>query len=759
MGNDVVEVLQEKIRNKNTRALGRIFSTDPRYKAFLQDVTPFLPEETNLMERLYCWHHQIAPIACKICGSVRKFKGFKVGYSCKSSCEYQLLRDSLFNRIPDPNIVNVQDVIKRFDAIDVKPAHVSKFIIKNDPILFVDMVALTSHLPKDCSVYERMYWIRNDLTEFPMCSCGKRVKFNVNSRSYVRFCSSKCMANDDEVIRKRIETSEQRFGKGNYNNREQAHRVLRNRSEEEVRSATEKGRSTRLERYGDEGYNNPDKIKQTNLERHGHEHAFQSEEVKQKIVDTKVERYGSGSYVNPEKAKTTKSERYGDARYNNMDQVKKTKLERYEDPFYNNSKQISETKQNHTEEQKDEINQKRIQTNIERFGSEHPQQNLIIRKKTEDTCLERYGSKTCLTLAKSVNIRIMNGRKRSYEYFKRFSHKVVPLFSLEEYFGNEVDPIYRWKCVLCENEFNDGYYDGRIPRCEICFPKMTTGSSQMERDVAECVRSLGFDSIKINRKNVISPLELDVYVPERKLAIEFDGLFWHGESRGMDPKYHLNKTIACEEKGIRLVHVFEDEWIDKELIVRSRLAHLLSKSSNVIYARKCQIIDVDSVTCSEFMDVNHIQGSSNDKIRYGLVHDDELVAVMTFSKPRFSKKYEWELVRYASILDTSVVGGAGKLFKHFVREHVPSSIISYADRRWSQGNLYEKIGFELSHVSSPGYWYIVDGIREHRVRYQKHKLKDKLDQFDPDLTEWQNMQVNGYDRVWDCGNYVFVWKS
>ena len=136
---------------------------------------------------------------------------------------------------------------------------------------------------------------------------------------------------------------------------------------------------------------------------------------------------------------------------------------------------------------------------------------------------------------------------------------------------------------------------------------------------------------------------------------------------------------------------------------------------------------------------------------------------MTIGKPRFSDKYDYELLRFCTLLNTNVVGGASKIFKYFLKTYSPKNIISYADRRWSEGDLYKILGFDFSHNSGPNFYYFKQNDSTEklfsRIAFQKHKLKDKLEDFDPKLSAWQNMQNHGYDRVWDCGNSVWVWSA
>lgn len=285
--------------------------------------------------------------------------------------------------------------------------------------------------------------------------------------------------------------------------------------------------------------------------------------------------------------------------------------------------------------------------------------------------------------------------------------------------------------------------------------------SQIERDFEEHIKSLWTGEIVFNTRNLIPPNEIDVYIPDLKLGIELNGIFWHSEFHAnRDKKYHLNKTEVCIEKDIQLIQIWENELLLKPKIVESRVKSMLGLNEK-IYARKCKIVEPDSTDSSEFLNNTHIQGNKASDIKIGLTYNDRLVAVMLFGKSRYAKKYEYELIRYSSLLNTNVVGGASKLLKYFKDVYMPTSIISYADRRWNSGKMYEILGLSFSHNSNPNYYYFFSNkplILYSRIAFQKHKLKDKLEVFDPRLSEWENMKANGYDRIWDCGNSVYIWE-
>jgi len=217
----------------------------------------------------------------------------------------------------------------------------------------------------------------------------------------------------------------------------------------------------------------------------------------------------------------------------------------------------------------------------------------------------------------------------------------------------------------------------------------------------------------------------------------------------------------CEKKGIQLIQIFEDEWLFKQDIVKSRLLNLLKLNKNKIYARKCVLKEITSKESKEFLNTNHIQGNVNSNIRLGLYYDDELVSIMTFGKLRKSmgystKKGSYEMLRFCNKLNTSVIGGADKLLQYFVKLYQPKEIITYADRRWSQGNLYDKLDFEFIYKTKPNYWYINDDKREYRFKYRKDVLVKKG--FDINKTEHQIMLERKIYRIYDCGANLYIKK-
>lgn len=327
-------------------------------------------------------------------------------------------------------------------------------------------------------------------------------------------------------------------------------------------------------------------------------------------------------------------------------------------------------------------------------------------------------------------------------------------YSNSEYFGIN-EPI----SILCNihGEFKQiASYHLSGNGCQQCAKEMTDSVS--EKELCDFIRN-NYDGITMqNYRSILSGnKELDIYLPSKKIAFEFDGLYWHNEKNQPSRSYHVNKTNECADKGIQLIHIFEDEWIYKKDIVKSRILHLLGKSHK-IYARKCDIREVNSSTARLFLNENHIQGFCGSTYRFGLYYNNELVSLMTFGSKRKnlgSKTINghYELLRFCNKLNTNVVGGASKLFKHFIKVVNPSNVISYADRRWSKGDLYEVLGFTLTHKSQPSYFYVINDKRENRFNYRKDVLI--REGYDSEKTEHQIMLDRGIYRIYDCGCLVY----
>jgi hypothetical protein len=333
---------------------------------------------------------------------------------------------------------------------------------------------------------------------------------------------------------------------------------------------------------------------------------------------------------------------------------------------------------------------------------------------------------------------------------------------------------YTYRCTKCNSTFMQSTYI--LPICPKCNPNCVSRAELIISNFLLTNNIIFKKGMIDSVSDIQNRVEIDFNLIEYNVGLELHGLVTHASSCNYDllndmfvakpAKYHLNKLESATTQNIDLLQFWNTEVYQKPEIVKSIILNRLNRTEYSAYARDCYVSVIDKHISDEFLISNHIQGTvANDTIRLGLFYkkNNNLVSVMTFGSSRFSE-HQWELYRFATILNSRVVGGASKLFKHFIRNYNPVSIVSYSDRRlFNNGKLYESLNFKLDHVSEPNYWYFKQTDSEqtaqlhHRVKFQKHKLYNVLESFDPKLTEWQNMENNGYLRVYDCGNKVYHW--
>lgn len=302
-----------------------------------------------------------------------------------------------------------------------------------------------------------------------------------------------------------------------------------------------------------------------------------------------------------------------------------------------------------------------------------------------------------------------------------------------------------------------GLLQGINTTCRICSP---SGTSKQEKELVTYIKSIYSGWVEENDRSILGGKELDIVLPDLGIAFEYNGTYWH--SSAVQPStYHQDKTNRVEEFGYQLIHILEWEWKYNTEVIKSRIRNLIGLSTR-LFARGLVVKSLGYLTTGAFLDNNHIQGRGiTTSKNYGLyAAEGDLVAVMTFATPRVpleSRIAEWELVRFCSKLNTTVVGGASKLLNAFVKECTPKSIMSYAARDWSRGTLYTMLGFIQVSTTRPGYTYYKGSNKYSRIKFQKHKLKELFPTaYSEDKTEFQIMEELGYLRVFDSGNLVFL---
>lgn len=480
------------------------------------------------------------------------------------------------------------------------------------------------------------------------------------------------------------------------------------------------------------------KIKQTFLKNYGVENPMRLGVLKNKQKQTCLKNYGvenpSQSNIVKKKKKQTCLNHHGVENPSQSAEVlekkRQTSLDNYGVSNPNKSKIV-----------RDKIKQ----TNIEKYGVVNPFQSELIKNKIKQINIDKYGTEY-LVQAHITNFDKWDGKDFNENHFLT-EEKYVKVKKMMEFFNISESTCYQHLTKMGIEH------------------KSRNGTSRYEQEILEFLQELDITNIIQNDRQLISPFELDFFLPDYEIAIEFDGVFWHSEQQGKDRNYHLNKTIACEGEGVQLIHIFENEWVNKNDIIKSILKAKLDKLEKLCGARQTVIKEITSKESTPFLNKNHRQGTCSSSLKLGAFYKEELVAVMTFSKPSIAKGRkdnnsltELELARFVSVLGYNIPGMASKFLAYFKNNYLFDNLLTFADRRYSDGTFYTKLGFQLTDTTTPCYWYFKNGSinLKHRFKFRKSELNKLLNKFNPDLTEYQNMIENGYDRIFDCGTHRFV---
>jgi hypothetical protein len=464
------------------------------------------------------------------------------------------------------------------------------------------------------------------------------------------------------------------------------------------------------------------------------------------------------------------------------------------------SNAVSMTKQQQTEIQKKETNRKRNQTNLKkygvanigqtdkakqkhkefydtnseiavenfkktmtrRYGVDNPSKLAHVQDKKRETNLKKYGVDNPMQNKDICKLSIKK-RKESFDPIADIERRYIKFIKMlknefgvkvniapKEYTGVACRPELEFVCLTCNHNFTKRFDYGAPPICKNCYPTITTFQSKEEIEVYDFVKSIAPNHIIVQRdRTTINPYELDIVLPELKIAIEYCGLYWHSEISGNKSwSYHSMKHKLATNRGYRLITIFSDEWNNKKDIVKSKLSSILGKSENYIGARQCETRIVSIEDSRSFYEKYHIQGSiKKTGTSIGLYYDNTLVAVGSFVR---KSETEAELVRYASSI--RVVAGLSKIIKYLERNFTYKSIVSFSDNRWSNGIMYYSCGFEQVHTVPPMQMYVKNDKRYHKLLFPKSRINPE----NLPLTEWQVMQNAGYDRIWDCGKIKFI---
>ena len=412
-------------------------------------------------------------------------------------------------------------------------------------------------------------------------------------------------------------------------------------------------------------------------------------------------------------------------------------------------------------------NDKRKTTCLVKYGSEYISQNKKIQEKIQQTCFQNHGVKN-------------PSQSKTLQTYKRISRLnnntfndiiVSEVWDSKEFWETEFIINSRFNLSKCLDFFKCAQSTAhkQLKKLNIQTNSFYF-SSIAENEIKEFLTDINYIS---GSRLIIKPYELDIFIPDKNIAIEYNGIYWHSyrginsitSKKQKDFKYckqrHVLKTELCKTKNIQLFHIFENEWNNpiKQNIWKSIINNALGRSIK-IGARKCQLKMVPKKDIRPFLEENHLQGYGNSPIAYGLYLENELVSIMTFAKGagRMDKNIDWELIRFCNKIGYSIIGGASRLLKAFQNDY-SGSIKSYANRRWSDGNLYRQLGFKEISISPPNHFYWENRNPYEllpRQIFQKHKLEAKLPTYNKSFTAFENMINNKYNIIWDSGNYVFI---
>jgi hypothetical protein len=293
-------------------------------------------------------------------------------------------------------------------------------------------------------------------------------------------------------------------------------------------------------------------------------------------------------------------------------------------------------------------------------------------------------------------------------------------------------------------------------------PKCSIIQSKAEDEIVSYIKQINSNIRIIQReRTILNRKEIDIYLPDYKIGIEYDGLAWHNEKYKIDKNYHLNKTKECKNKGIRLIHIFEDEWIFKKDAVKNMLNNILGMTDKKICLSECEIKNIDVTTVNKFLNKYSLQGRCVLSYNIGLYHNNKLLSVMSSRQLSNTKKDNinenvWIITKFCTIWNVNETECASKMLNHLINTKHVDRIIVHVDKRINDGEIYNKLHFEHKKDTKPDYYYV---IRQHRIsknRYTKNILFENCN--DSTKTMHELMNKNGFYRIYDCGAMIFEYK-
>lgn len=621
------------------------------------------------------------------------------------------------------------------DILQDKPNRLREsYFIKNYNDVHSEIVEYTKGI--DLPFKQKMWHWVNELPTLYVCKCGKPTSFHKNWKDGYRVaCSPKCAQTSDKTKEKRRKTTLDKYGVDNIAKSEESKK----------------------------------KQEETNIQKYGHKSTFQNKEVQKKWRKTIKNKYGVDHYFKTDEFKKDTKQYY----LNKYGVDHQSKLKTTQDKIKEtNIRKIGTDHITKTDKYWEDYRNK----SLEKYGVDHPLKSKEIQDKIKKRNQDKYGVdyyyesdefKTNLKkyFLDKYGVDHYSKSKEYKEYTKSERYKENILRNRQNFYNKKgfkfVSNSKRKGFVLLEKESCGHTFeihpttlqkrlDANIEACAICNP-INSGKSNQEQNILNFLKDLKQDVIHGDR-SLLYPYEIDFLINDKKIAIEYNGLYWHSEiNKGK--YYHYDKMIKCLDKGYKLINIWEDDWLYKQDIVRSILKNKLGLINNKLFARKCELrVTDDRKVINKFFDDNHLQGKTNFSHSIGLYHKEELVSCMLFHK----NKNRIELVRFCNKINLNVTGAASKLFKYFTKNNNYDRIYSFSESSIFNGELYTSLNFNFDGETPINYWWNVGGIRKHRFSFNKKKLISMGG--DPNKSETEIMHNMDNYRVWGCGLKRWVWK-
>ena len=646
------------------------------------------------------------------------------------------------------NIVNTHPrcgAMRIIKALPNKPIRdaimrLTNFLDGNDDMTFVNLQT-------------RIYMLVNgmmSIEQFPHCEhCKKIIKQNVvsvHAGFIYKTCSMSCAALNPVRKKKIADTNMKNHGVPQWSNGEKISKTLKNMDPQKRKETTAKMRKTR-QKHIDENPNywndRLQKTRKTKLEKHGDEKWQNGKQ----ISETKRRKAAEDSsyYKNAlDKGRKTKLEKYGDENFSNPEKTKITKLERYGDPSYTNR-------------------EKSKKTCMERYGVESFSQSSQYKESSRQTCIERYGVPYFM---QSDEGKEMISHRNNTNYYNnvicRPDGEIEPLFSVEEYCQKTPMTQFKWRCKRCGSIFtgpqtitwNNCAEDGQVARCLTCHP-VDIGKSEKQREIIQFVNKVTQGAFVPEDRKHICPYEIDMLNEKLMLGIEFDGIYWHCHFNGNPDNHLAAKTDMCNQKGITLVHVFEDEWDERKKQCKAMLQQIISADSKAQF-HNASVVHISENECRKFLDENSYDiFSKPSRFNYGLINEGKLISCMTLSWFN-NKALVTNICNSTAICTTQTY----HMFIDFIQNefsitHSIQSIQMNIDNRWPQDTLMNELKFNEVKKTAPSFWLI--DMNEGWKRKCKGVNKKVLNQYGSytNNNRKQFMYDNNLTYIVDCGCTVY----